>query len=162
MPPDEVAQATALMMFANYFKSSLFVSFGKTVFINRLVPALQEFSPLLNAQDLINAGTTGVRLAVSEEDLPGVLLAFNQALTQTFVSEPRMDVLQKLTRQYLAAGTSAIAFFTSWGLGWRSVKKKKTLKLEEWGFEIWGEKLARRFPGDCFPVRTAFNRLTAI
>jgi hypothetical protein len=87
MPADQVAQATALMMFANYFGGSLFVSFGKTVFSNRLVPALQEFSPLLNAQDIINAGATGVRLVVSEEDLPGVLLAFNQALTETFVSD---------------------------------------------------------------------------
>jgi hypothetical protein len=58
----------------------------------------------LDVQDLIDAGATGVRQVVSEEDLPGVLLAFNQALTQTFVSESQMDVLSKLTRQYLAAG----------------------------------------------------------
>jgi hypothetical protein len=87
MPADQVAQATALMMFANYFGGLLLVSFGKTVFSNRLVPALREFSPLLNAQDIINAGATGVRPVVSEEDLPGVLLAFNQALTETFVSD---------------------------------------------------------------------------
>lgn len=131
MPADQVAQATALMMFANYFGGALFVSFGKTVFTNRLVPALQEFSPLLNAQDLIDAGATGVRLVVSEDDLPGVLLAFNQALTQTFVSDFQMDIFPKLTRQYLAAGASSVAFFTSWGLGWRSVKEKKTLEPEE-------------------------------
>lgn len=85
-------QATALMMFANYFGGSLFASFGKTVFSNCLIPALQGFSLLLNVPDLINAGATGVRLAVSEEDLPGVLLAFNQALTQTFVSDSQMDL----------------------------------------------------------------------
>jgi hypothetical protein len=64
------------MMFATYFGGSLFVSFGKTVFSNCLVPVLQEFSSLLNAPGLINAGATGVKLAVSEEEMPGVLLAF--------------------------------------------------------------------------------------
>jgi hypothetical protein len=131
MLADQVAQATALMMFANYFGGAIFVSFGKTVLLNRLVPALQEFSPILNAQGLLNAGAARVRNAVSAAELPGVLLAFNKALTQTFVSGSQEDVVQKLTIQYLAAGASAVAFFTSWGLGWRSVKKKKAGRIEE-------------------------------
>jgi hypothetical protein len=82
---DQVAQGTAVMMFANYFGGSLFVSLGKTLLSNRLVPALLDFAPMVNVQDLLNAGATGVREVVFEEDLPAVLSAFNQALTQTFV-----------------------------------------------------------------------------
>lgn len=128
MPAEQMAQAIALMVFANSFGGALFVSFGKTVFTNLLVPALQEFSPLLNTQDLIDAGATGVRLVVSEEDLPGVLLAFNQALTQTFVSESQMDVLHKLTRQYLAAGASTVAFFYELGLGMAECKEEENTR----------------------------------
>jgi hypothetical protein len=93
IPADQVARATALMMFANYFGGAISIPFGKTVLLNRLVPALQEFSPILNAQGLLNAGGAGVRNAVSAAELPGVLLAFNKALTQTFVSGSQEDVL---------------------------------------------------------------------
>jgi hypothetical protein len=97
MPADQVAQATALIMFANYFGGAIFVSFGKTLLLNRLIPALQEFSPILNAQGLLNAGAAGVRNAVSAAELPGILLAFNKALTQTFVSGSQEGAVQKLT-----------------------------------------------------------------
>jgi hypothetical protein len=75
-------------MFATYFGGALFVSFAKTIFSNSLISALREFSPQVDAQTIINAGAAGVRGAVSDADLAGVILAFNQALTQTFVSLP--------------------------------------------------------------------------
>jgi hypothetical protein len=65
------------MMFANYFGGAVFVSLGKTVLLNRLIPALQNFSPTLNAQDLLNAGATGVQNVISEAELPEILIAFN-------------------------------------------------------------------------------------
>ena len=53
------------------------------------------------------------RQAISKEDLPGVLKAYNESTNHTF---------------YLAAGCAVAIFVFSWGLGWKSVKKTKVIK----------------------------------
>ncbi len=125
-----MAQATALMMFATYFGRSVFVSLGKTILLSRLVTALHEFSPTLNAQDLLFAGATGVREAVSEGGVAWCSPSFQSSVNATFELNPA-GYMQKLTGQHLAAAVSAVGYFTSWGLGWKSVKKKKAGEIEQ-------------------------------
>lgn len=73
-------------MFCSYFGSALFVSLGETVFINRLQPALHQYLPHVPPESIIRAGATNARSAVPASDLPGLILAYNQAITQTWVS----------------------------------------------------------------------------
>lgn len=73
-------------MFCQYFGGAIFSSVGETIFINSLTASLPALAPQVNLQSLINAGAASVRTAVAEAELPGVLLAYNQALSDVFVS----------------------------------------------------------------------------
>jgi hypothetical protein len=77
---------SSLIPFTNYFGTALFVSLGTTVFTNRLPQALEKYAPTVSPQVVISAGATAIKDLVPAKDLPGVLLAANQALTETFVS----------------------------------------------------------------------------
>jgi hypothetical protein len=83
---DDIASAVAILVFCQYFGGALLLSLGQTVFLARLGPALQRFAPNVRAEDLINAGATNIRTAVPAAELRGVILAYNRALTQVFVS----------------------------------------------------------------------------
>ncbi|KAL1985774.1 hypothetical protein VTN96DRAFT_7396 [Rasamsonia emersonii] len=106
---DQLPLGSALIMFCAYFGSALFVSLGETVFINRLLPALHQYLPHVPPESIIRAGATNARSAVPASDLPGLILAYNQAITQTW---------------YLSAGGSTLAALTSLGMGWRNIKDK--------------------------------------
>lgn len=77
---------------------------------------LRQYSPNINPEVVIRAGATHMRQAVSTEDLPGVLQAYNHAITQTF---------------YIAAAASAAATLAAFGMGWVNVKKLKTEKAKK-------------------------------
>lgn len=83
---DDVASAIAVLVFCQYFGGALLLALGQTVFLARLGSALERFAPEVSAQVLINAGATNVRTVVPAAELDGVLLAYNRALTETFVS----------------------------------------------------------------------------
>ncbi|MCJ1383359.1 hypothetical protein MMC17_006472 [Xylographa soralifera] len=110
LPAAQANIGSALVLFFQYLGATLFIAFGQTVFISRLGNNLSTFAPSVNASDIMNIGATELRQEFSGAELEGVILAYNQALTQTF---------------YLATGGGALAFLTSWGLGWKSVKKAK-------------------------------------
>jgi hypothetical protein len=97
-----IAISTSLIVFCQYFGGALFVSFAQTVFTNGLVNAVPGFAPGLDPQTIISAGATGVRAVVPEASVPGILLAYNQALNHTF---------------YLAAGAAVATFIACWGMG---------------------------------------------
>ncbi|RDW66377.1 hypothetical protein BP6252_10012 [Coleophoma cylindrospora] len=101
---------SALIPLCQYFGTALFVSLGTTVFTNTLTPALQMYAPGVDPKTVISAGATGIKGLVSSEELPGVLLAANKALTDVF---------------YLAVAASCLAFISCWGLGWKNIKEKR-------------------------------------
>jgi len=106
----------ASVIFSQTFGGALFLSFDQTIFSTGLRDALAHFSPEVDAQSIIVAGATGFRDVVSAASLPGVLAAYNQALSHVF---------------YLATGCGAAAFFCCWGMGWKSVKKAKVVAATE-------------------------------
>jgi hypothetical protein len=63
----------------------------------------------VNAATIIDAGATGVRTIVSSNLLPLVLEAYNSAVRNVFI---------------IAIATGALAFVTSWGFEWKSIKGK--------------------------------------
>lgn len=73
------------------FSASLFISFGQTTFENSLSPALTRFAPEVDSAEVDSAevghaGATDFRSIVPASSVPGVLNAFNEALTVEFVS----------------------------------------------------------------------------
>ena len=103
------------VVFSQTFGGALFLALAETDFSSSLIKALYTFAPTVNPQAVIEAGALGFREVVSTGDLPGVLLAYNQAVIHTF---------------YLGAGASVATFVFGWGLGWKSVKKPKVVKPE--------------------------------
>jgi hypothetical protein len=53
---------------------------------NSLPSALNKYAPNADTQAIISAGATGFRSLTDKSDLMGVVLAFNSAITNTYVS----------------------------------------------------------------------------
>jgi hypothetical protein len=96
----------------------LLLSLAQTTFTSTLESSIPRLAPGVDPQTVILAGAAGVRSAVPKEAIEGVLLAYNEGIRNVF---------------YLAAGTAGAVFFVCWGMGWKSVKKAKTVSPEAWG-----------------------------
>jgi hypothetical protein len=113
--PAEIPVSMSLVIFAQTFFSSLFLSFAQTAFTNGLTDALPKFAPGVDVQAVVKAGASAFRTVVPAAFLPGVLLAFNQAVSHVF---------------YLITGSVVGGFISSWGMGWKSIKKPKVVAPE--------------------------------
>ncbi|KAJ5293876.1 hypothetical protein N7508_008697 [Penicillium antarcticum] len=105
----DVPTGTAIIVFAQTLGGALFVSIGNNVFSNKLVEYLAEYAPTLDPALIIRTGATSVQSVVSKADLPGLLLAYNDAITQTFT---------------VCAAVSALSVFGAVIVEWKSVKGK--------------------------------------
>lgn len=86
VPPNEIAIATAEIFFFQYFGATVFVAVGETIFTQTLAPDLLKYAPGVNPELIVHSGATTLRTTVSATELPGVLRAYNAAITNTFVS----------------------------------------------------------------------------
>ena len=107
---EEAGIGISLVTFFQFFGSSIFLAIAETVFSNKLASELAKNAPQVDAAALMQLGTSAVRGAVTQEELPGVLAAYNNAITSTF---------------YVAAAVSSCGFFFALLIEWRSVKGKK-------------------------------------
>jgi hypothetical protein len=82
---DEVAIGTSILAFVQYLGAAVFITGATTLFNNVLLSSLKDFAPNANTTAIIAAGAIGISGQVSASELPGVLLAFNRAITQTYV-----------------------------------------------------------------------------
>ena len=115
LPPAQLSIGMSLMVFSQTFGGALFLAVADTDFTSSLVKVLTNISPPVDVQAIVEAGATGFRAVTSNEELPSVLIAYNEAVRNTF---------------YLGAGATVASFAFSWGLGWKSVKKPKVVKPE--------------------------------
>jgi hypothetical protein len=90
----------------------VFVSVGNTIFLNRLIDALKSEVPQIDPSLVLGLGATNFRTAIPAQLLDAVLVAYNQAITETF---------------YAAVATSGLAFFLAFGMELKSVKKASPL-----------------------------------
>lgn len=86
LEPNEVALATSQIFFFQYLGAAIFIAVGEIIFSNTLRADIQSNAPSANAEAIIAAGANGFRSFVSDADLPGVLHAYNHAITTTYVS----------------------------------------------------------------------------
>jgi hypothetical protein len=80
----DVPIGTAIMLFAQTLGGALFISVGQNVFTNGLIKNLKLVVPELDTGLVLRTGATELKHAIPEKFLPGVLSAYNLALTQTF------------------------------------------------------------------------------
>jgi hypothetical protein len=109
LQPSQIPVAMALLVFANTFGGAIFLTIADSIFSNGLSELLARYLPNVNADKVIAAGGTGVRDAVSVDDLPGALLAYAQSVDRVF---------------YLAAAAAVGCFLISWNMGWKDIRKK--------------------------------------
>ncbi|KAJ5158517.1 Major facilitator superfamily domain general substrate transporter [Penicillium coprophilum] len=105
----DVPTGTAIIVFAQTLGGALFVSIGNNVFRNKLVEYLARYMPHLDPGVILQTGATSLHSVVDKADLPGVLHAYNDALTQTFI---------------VGAAVASISMIGALGVEWKSVKGK--------------------------------------
>ncbi len=85
LPRDDISIGTAFVLFVQLFGGAIMVSAAENTFTQQLTKQLsalnfQNFDP----EVVVRAGATAFRSMVTEEQLPDVILAYNEALTKTF------------------------------------------------------------------------------
>lgn len=101
---------TSVIIFVQTLGGALFVSVGQNIFSNRLAQGLKHYAPSIDPAIVLNTGATSIQQTIDKADLRGVTLAYNNALTQTFL---------------VAAVMAALTIIGSLTIEWKSVKGKK-------------------------------------
>jgi hypothetical protein len=107
---DDVAIGTAIMMFTQTLGGALFISVGQNVFTNQLVKNLQSVVPDLDPKIVLAVGATEIKNQIEAKFLPGVLSAYNLALTQTF---------------YVSVAAGSLSIIGAAFVEWKSMKGKQ-------------------------------------
>jgi hypothetical protein len=110
LPKADIAIGTAIIMFSQTLGGALFISVGQNVFTNQLIKNLASVVPDLNSAIVRNSGATELKNVISPDFLSGVLVAYNQTLTQVF---------------YVSVATAALSIVGAAVVEWRSMKGKE-------------------------------------
>ena len=108
----DVPTGTATVLFIQLLGGALFVSVSENIFTNRLRSNLMVDAPGVDPNIVLQVGATDLKTSssVPAAEYPGVLVAYNHALTQTY---------------YIAVALSALSIFGAAFMQWKSVKGKK-------------------------------------
>lgn len=88
----------------------MFVSIGQNTFTTKLIAGLAKYAPSIDPRIVLATGATAIQKTIDKADLPGVTLAYNEALTHSFL---------------VAAIMAALTIIGSLAVEWKSVKGKK-------------------------------------
>ena len=102
----------AIVIFSQSFGAALFLSFSDTIFITSFKALIPKYASSVDAQSVINAGASEFRRIVARTELAGVLIAYAKSVDRVF---------------YLTAGMGVGCFVFAWGMGWKDLRKKKTV-----------------------------------
>ncbi|EXL64750.1 hypothetical protein FOPG_18996 [Fusarium oxysporum f. sp. conglutinans race 2 54008] len=105
--------AIAMLVFSQTFGGAITITIADIIFKNKVKAELMERLPHSDADSIINAGATAIRHIVSEENVSSVVAAYAKSVNVTF---------------YLAIAASGAMFLTSWGIGWKDIRKKTSLE----------------------------------
>ncbi|KAL8649119.1 MAG: hypothetical protein Q9210_004591 [Variospora velana] len=110
---DDVAIGVSLMFFQQSLGGAIFLSAAQNVFSSHLISTL-SFSPDIDPYKILETGATALKSVFPEADLPTVLVAYNEAIVQTY---------------YIALGASCVSIFGGLAMEWKSVKGMKHGKV---------------------------------
>ncbi|KAJ5184934.1 Major facilitator superfamily domain general substrate transporter [Penicillium cf. griseofulvum] len=117
LKPEDIPVGTSLLQCFQFFGASVNLAIAEAIFENKLVSRLEGWGfEGHEIEKIISAGSAEARSAVSAAQLPGVLDAYNHAITRTF---------------YVATSVAAVAFLLSLGIRWRSVKPKPQAAISD-------------------------------
>ena len=101
---------TSVIVFTQTIGGALFVSIGQSVFTNKLSEGLVKHAPSVDPKVILQTGATAIQKTIDKAVLPGVTIAYNDALTQAFL---------------VSAVMAAMTIIGSAAIEWKSVKGKK-------------------------------------
>ena len=99
----EISSVTAVTLFFQTIGGAFFVSAGQTAWANRLLSRLPVTAPSVNPKLVVATGATQLRTVFTEEQIPGILVAYMDGLKITFALVVA-----------LAGITVPIALFAKW------------------------------------------------
>ncbi|KAK8135998.1 hypothetical protein PG984_003938, partial [Apiospora sp. TS-2023a] len=108
VPSEDASIASAYAMLAQFFGGALFNCVAKTIMTSSLPPALAKYAPDVDPRVFSSIGITEAHEIVPAEQLPGVLLAYNEAIANVF---------------YLQLAASCVSLLTGLGVGWKNLKQ---------------------------------------
>jgi hypothetical protein len=115
LPLDLVPTGTAVVVFAQTLGGAVCVAIAQSVFQNKLIAKVDEYAPNIDPAAILAMGATSIHNQIPTRDLPGVILAYDKAITQVFL---------------VSVSTAALTIIGSVAMEWRSVKKAKKGKVE--------------------------------
>jgi hypothetical protein len=90
---EDISLGTAVIMFGAGLGSALFVSAASTLFNNRLVDEIRQYSPSTNVSALEAVGLSEIRTYIGSEKLKNVLSGYNKAVVQTLYMPLALGIL---------------------------------------------------------------------
>lgn len=111
LPRKDASAGMALMFFGQSLGGSVFVSVAQNVLNNKLISNLRALHlPNFKPEDIVNTGATDLRNLVPSDELPRLLVAYNDAIKHAF---------------YLGVALAALSILGSASMEWKSVKKAR-------------------------------------
>jgi hypothetical protein len=99
----------SFLQFISFFAGSTFITVAQTLLENGLVSGLKNILPDLDPSTISGGGASAVRDLVSSDQLPVILLVYNDSLRSIW---------------YLGLGLACLVFVAAWCFEWKSVKAK--------------------------------------
>lgn len=88
LEPTKIPIGVAMVLFGQFFGGGVFLALADTDLSSTLISYIPQYAPGANVTAIIDAGASSVRNVVTAEQLPGVILAYNKAIDNVFVSLP--------------------------------------------------------------------------
>jgi hypothetical protein len=113
----DVPTGTAVLIFLQTLGGALFVSVAENVFSNKLINGVVQHAPGLDPTVVLSVGATNIQsylIETAPQYLSGVILAYNEALTDAFT---------------VATAIAALSIIGSATIEWKSVKGKKNVEM---------------------------------
>jgi nitrate/nitrite transporter NarK len=115
LPPAQIPVSLAILMFTQNLAASVFFAIATTIFTETLVDKLGEYAPSVAPEEALKAGGSAgaVRALVppGSLELHGVLTSYAKACDAVFI---------------MLAALAAVAFVSTWGMGWKNVSKTES------------------------------------
>jgi hypothetical protein len=106
----DIPVATSLTLFYQQLGGSMFLAIAQPVFLNKLLPVVQDIDSSITKDDIIRAGATGLKNLVTGGELAATLVAYAKSIDAVFVIS-------------LVTGLLSVLF--ALGVEWKSVKGEK-------------------------------------
>ncbi|RYP66871.1 hypothetical protein DL769_005903 [Monosporascus sp. CRB-8-3] len=106
---EELSSAMAFIVFTQSMGPAIVLTLCQLIFYSSLQTQLPQQAPHADAAAIVRAGATGFRGIVSQDDLPGVYVAYANSIDRVF---------------YLVAAMAAACGLVLWGMGWKDLRKK--------------------------------------